>query len=183
MDQLGERVAKLEASAEETDGRLSALERDVSVLQNTCVSKSELSDAKTEILARIAQSENALRKEISGVDGRVTAVDYSLQAKINGVENGLLAKINEVENGLLAKIDGVENGLRDEINGVENRLRTEINGVEHKLLAEINGVENKLRTEINGVRQDLRTEISQAKNWILFWVVTSVLLAHFLPTF
>lgn len=128
MDQLGERVAKLEASSEETAGRLLTLEQDVSVLKKACVTKSDLSEAKTEILVKIAETEGE---------------------------------------------------LRNEINGVECRLKIEIKGLGHA----INDVESRLRTEINGMRQDLRTEISQAKNWILFWVVASVLLAHFLPTF
>jgi hypothetical protein len=132
MDQLEERVVKLETSSEQTSERLLTLERDVSVLKKTCVTKSDLSEAKTEILVTIAATEGKLRNEINGV----------------------------------------ECGLKIEIKDVESRLRTEINGVE-----------SRLRTEINGVRQDLRTEISQAKNWILFWVVASVLLAHFLPTF
>ena len=110
MDQLDERVTRLEAASAETD-----------VLKKTCVTKSDLSEAKSEILVKIAETEAKLRNEITSV----------------------------------------ECGLKVEIKNVESRLRT----------------------EINGVRQDLRTEISQAKNSILFWVVASVLLAHFLPTF
>jgi hypothetical protein len=42
-------------------------------------------------------------------------------------------------------------------------------------------VESRLTIEIIGVREGLRTEIAQAKNWLLFWVVTSVFLAQYLP--
>ncbi|GAB3456326.1 hypothetical protein GCM10027321_10020 [Massilia terrae] len=89
----------------------------------------------------------------------------------------ILVKVAETR----AEIEGVEYRLRTEINGTENKLRTEINSSENKLRTEISGVEARLTIAINGVRQELRTEIAQAKNWLLFWVVTSVFLAQFLP--
>jgi chromosome segregation ATPase len=119
MNELDERVAQLEASAEKTDGRVLNLERDVGVLKAQCASRTDLAEAKAEILVRLAESENTLRTDI-------VSVEHRLRTEINASENKLKTELNATENKLKTEIAGVENRLTTSIVNVREGLRTEI---------------------------------------------------------
>ncbi|MGZ5201953.1 MAG: hypothetical protein ACXWC4_19510 [Telluria sp.] len=91
------------------------------------------------------------------------------------------ADLAEAKAEILVKLAESENTLKTEIVTAEHRLRAEINASENKLRTEIIGAESRLAIGINSVRDGLRTEIAQAKNWLLFWVLSSIFIAQYLP--